>query len=692
MNHKYYISLLALLLCFGMGARADNVVSLSTASGAPGTEVTVSVNMDNTDAISTLQLSIPLDEELSLVDNSASAGSRLTDHDVTVGVKDGVLNITVYSLSMTAISGNSGEVMSFRLLVGDTPKNIALTPSRLVLVGNDAEQKTGSAVDGSVSIRCAKAQYGSMTVDFGSVPIRSSYSRNVSITNIGNEPLTVTEVTFTDALFSTTTTLPLVVNAGQSTNLNVTYAPVERGNVEAQMKVVCNSISKLNTIQLAAQPFAVNELHVGNASGVSDETVTIPLTMNNMDDIIGFQIEFNLPEVLEYVDGSFELSDRKDDHEAIVTLQEGQLRIMGYSVTGASFSGNDGLLGSFSVKLVGRNSVTLSPTSVILSAVINEETVNVKSADYAGQITIRSPRISANNTLAFGDKPLTEAVEQTYTIRNYGSAPLTVSRILFNDERFSIKETLPLEINNGSNSTITVVNNDLTTGSFSGTMQIYSNDPDQRLLSANITGRIYVPNHLTFTIADTYIGDDVALAVEMDNYDPISGIQFDITSTDEYTVNTNKIVLAARAEGLDVTIQQVNETTLRLVGYLMGSSIASGSGNIMTVYLTPVNNLTEGNHSLSISNHVIGNSSMDNKYEGPATQNKSFKVESYTLGDVNGDDNINVADVVSLVNYILQKPSNSFVTRAADVNGDNLINVADVVTIVRVILGQSTLP
>lgn len=686
MNKIYYIWLLALLLCFGIEARADNVVSLSTASGTPGTEVTVSVGMVNTDAITTLQLSIPLDEELSLVENSANAGSRLSDHSVTVGTKDGVLNIVVYSQNMTAINGNSGEILTFRLLVGDAPKDIALTPSSLVIVGTDGLEKTGSTTDGSVSIRCAKAQYGSMTVDFGSVPIRSSYTRTVSITNIGNEPLTVTEVNFTDATFSTTTTLPFTVSAGQSTDLNVTYAPTERGNVEAQMKVVCNSISKLNTIQLTAQPFAVNEVHVGNVSGISDETVTIPLTMNNMDDIVGFQIEFQLPDALEYVEGSFELSDRKNGHQAVAIIQNGLLRIVAYSSQGNAFKGNDGVIGSFDVKLVGRNSVYLQPSTDILSANINGNTLNVLSRDYGGNITIQSPMISASNTLEFGDKPITEAVEQTYTIWNYGSAPLTISRVVFNDERFSIKETLPLVIDNGSSSTITIANSNITAGSFSGTMQIYSNDPDQRLFTANISGRIFVPNHLSFSAENAFTGEDVALTIEMDNYDAISGIQFDITSSDEYYIDVSKIELEERANGLNLTVQQIDESTLRLVGYLMNGSIASSSGKLMTVYLTPAEDLTDGTHQLTISNMLLGDNDLKNKYEGPAQQSTAFLVQSYILGDANGDRTVNVLDVVTTVNRILEKELEVFVFNAADINADNIINVNDIVGIVNIIL------
>lgn len=662
------------------------MVSLSSVSGTPGTEVTVSVSMTNADAITTLQLSIPLDEELSLVNNSASKSSRLSDHLVTIGVKDGVLNIVVHSPNMTAISGNSGEILTFRLMVGDTPGDIALTPSRLVLVGTDGLEKTGSTSDGSVSIRCAKAQYGSMAVDFGSVPIRSSYSRAVSITNIGNEPLTVTEVNFTDATFSTTTSLPFTVNAGQSTSLNVTYAPTERGNVEEQMKVVCNSISKLNTIQLAAQPFAVNELHVGNASGISDETVTIPLTMNNMDDIIGFQVSFQLPDALEYVDGSFVLSERKDDHHAVVTIQDGLLRIIAYSAEGKAFKENDGVIGSFSVKLVGRNSVNLQPSNPILSAMIGGETTNVLSQSYSGRVTIQSPRISANNSLAFGDRALTEDIEQTFVISNYGSAPLTISRIVFNDDRFSIKESLPIVVNNYKNTTITVVNSNKQAGDFSGTMQIYSNDPDQRLFTVDISGRIIIPGFLTLSATDVVAGEDVALEISMENYEAISGLQFDIITDGDYTIKASKIELAPRAEDLQVTVQKVGNNTFRFVGYLMNGSIASGEGKLMTIYLTPAPNLSEGMHQLSISNVKLGNSDLSNKYEGPNSQDVSFNLMAFVLGDANGDKDVNVLDVVITVDYILKKLPSGFVFKAADVNQDDDIDVRDVVSIVDIIL------
>jgi hypothetical protein len=55
-------------------------------------------------------------------------------------------------------------------------------------------------------------------------------------------------------------------------------------------------------------------------------------------------------------------------------------------------------------------------------------------------------------------------------------------------------------------------------------------------------------------------------------------------------------------------------------------------------------------------------------------------------GDANGDGVVDVADVVAIVNYILNKPGENFNEKAADVNEDGVIDVADVVAVVNIIL------
>lgn len=681
--------LTALLLCFGMGARADNVVTIGTASGAPGEEVTVSVGLANTDAVSSLQLSIPMNEELTFVDGSAALGSRCTDHSVTAGVKDNMLNIMVYSMNLAAISGNDGEVVSFRLKLGNLPTTIALTGSKLILTDTDGENVAGSTQNGSVGIRCAKAQYSSMSVDFGSVPIRSTYTRTFSVTNVGNEPLEITGLQFntypTD--FSSTTSFPLTIAAGGNASINITYAPQERGTINETVKVVCNSISKLNNIALKAQPFAVNELHVQPTSGIADEVVTVSLTMNNMDAISGFQFEFALPPALTYMENSFQLSDRKQGHSVVQTLKDGVLRIIGYSSSDTPFSGNDGELATMQFRLSGRNSVTLKASKAILTATINNQAENVCSAHYGATVTIKSPRINAGSTLNMNSTPVTQDAISNFVVRNYGNAPLTISRIVFDKDDLYIGQELPLTIAANKNVTLNVVNPSIAEGDFSALMQIYSNDPEQRLWNVSITGNRFAPNYLSFSTPDIYADQNLSVNVSMSNYDAINGLQFDVEYPSAYFEPTDELVTTARSAGLSVSQRNINANTVRLFFYsLSDAEIASGDGEVLTFKLRAKGETPAGNYSLHITNIKLGTANMQDKYAG-TNITSNFNVKNSIVGDVNRDGFVDSGDVMAIYSSMAGNSDPEIQTRS-DVNNDGLVDSGDIMAIYSIMAGN----
>ena len=62
----------------------------------------------------------------------------------------------------------------------------------------------------------------------------------------------------------------------------------------------------------------------------------------------------------------------------------------------------------------------------------------------------------------------------------------------------------------------------------------------------------------------------------------------------------------------------------------------------------------------------------------------------FIRGDANGEGTVDVCDMVAIMDYILNKPSDTFNFNAADVNGDGAVNVADIVGIVNIILGNKT--
>ena len=693
MRTKIIFNLAALLLYFGIGARAGNVVTIGTVSGAPEEEVTVGISLANSDAVTSLQVSIPLDENLSYVSGSATVAERCSSHSITAGVKDGTLNILIYSLGLAVISGNSGEVATFRLKLGNQPTDIALPVSKLLLTDSNGDNIAGgTATAGSVSIRCAKAQYSSMTIDFGSVPIRSTYHQTLTVTNVGNEPLTVTGLQFnsypTD--FSSSTSFPFTVAVGGSQDMDITYAPQERGTISETVKVVCNSISKLNNITLKAQPFAVNELHVQPATGTADETITVSLTMNNMDPISGFQFEFELPAELTYVENSFTLSGRKQDHVVVQSQTNGVVRIICYSPSDQPFTGNDGELGTLQLLLSGRSSCTLEASKCLLTATINDQVTNVCSADYGATITIKSPIISASSALDMGATPVTGDAVKALSVWNYGNAPLVISRVLFDEEGFSISEGLPLTIAANSSQSLTVVYPSTVEGDFATTMQIYSNDPEQRLWNVNVKGNRFAPNYFQISTRDVSALKNLSIDISVNTYDPIVGLQFDLIYPGQcYEPFDNNYTLEERAQGMTVTWRKIDDNTLRYFCYfLTGNGIAAGEGKVMTLQLAPIGGeASVGHYTLGVSNIKLGTAELMDKYAG-MDSDVSFSV--FYPGDVNGDNRVDLTDAIMIVYTSLGSTPSGFIEKAADVNNDGRIDLTDAITVVYQSLGGTT--
>ena len=62
----------------------------------------------------------------------------------------------------------------------------------------------------------------------------------------------------------------------------------------------------------------------------------------------------------------------------------------------------------------------------------------------------------------------------------------------------------------------------------------------------------------------------------------------------------------------------------------------------------------------------------------------------FIKGDVNGDGEVNIADVNALVDIILGGGADAETMLRADVNEDNEINIADINALIDIILGASS--
>lgn len=657
-------------------AAAANTVTLTSVQGHPGDEVEVAVALTGESTVTAIELLIPLGDMLRYVDGSAVINAERADgHTLTAAEQDGKLSMVIFSPTLATLKGVDGELCRFKVKLGKEPANYTLTPE-VVMSDASGNALTCSVESGVVTLLSPKIEVTTPTIDYGRVPIRSTYAQTLSVKNVGNEPLEITGIAFDNADLSASS-VPCTITAGSTKNFTLTYAPLQRGTITSNVTITSNAINpKAGKAVVTAQPFSVNELHVQHAEGISDEEVTVVLKMNNMEPIAGAQCEFTMPEALKYVEGSATVGSRciDTDHKAAGIVQGNNLTLLLYSASNTALPEGDGELLTFRVRLDGQSGwYELNPQEVVLSNAAVENMTSATSGEY---VVIQSPSFSGNSTVEFGDMPITQKATATYTIYNNGAVNLTINKVTFLAEGYAVEESLPLTIAPWESKELTVVYTPTAEGEHKTTMQIYTNDPTCRMKSVAVNGSVYEPNNVTVSYTSGSEGK-LTYHLGLSNYSDIVAIQLDIHCPQGMSVVTEEAIATERLKHHAFTISDIGNGVYRVLIYSMANIPIEGKeGRLLSIPFTMTGNVDVS--SIVLKDVLLSDS---------RGANRDVTVESAILiGDVNGDGLVNVTDIIGVVNYILNTPSATFVAEAADVNEDGIINVTDIIAIVNSIL------
>ena len=604
-------------ILYGSLAIASNTISLSSVSGTPQTEVEVVVSLDNSNAVSALEITIPLGEHLQYVNGSAVlASARSNGHQISAAQVAQDLRIYLYSLNLSTLQGNSGELLRFRLLLGNEPADYALTPG-VVLSSAQGTSLEASVQSGQATILAPKLQILTEQIDYGHIPIRATYTKNLQLKNVGNLPLEISNIAIDDALINPAQTA-LTISPSSTASVTLIYAPVERGAITRELIVTSNAINGEQVATIVADPFSVNELHVGSASGIADSIVSISLTMNNMEPIVAMQCAFKLPKQLEYVANSMIINaERQNGHQALSTLRGDTLVLALFSMTNQPLHANDGEIATFQLRLNGSSGTYyLKPIDVILSNITEE---NMVSATSQGSVRINAPSISSNASLSFGDAPITEQATATYSIRNNGSAPLTIERATFLAEGYSVVEELPLVISNYQTKYITVAYQPSAEGNFSTSMNLYTNDPNNRLKTVALSGHVYEPNALSLTGQSNQDGT-YTLSVAMENYTDIVAVQYDIHWRNDMTTSQAAFKPSDRMPGHSYSVTPLGDNGYRIILFSFSNAVINGHDGLLNqLIFTPQGEVNYCGSTISVDNIVLSNAAGSDKTSVKAT-------------------------------------------------------------------------
>ncbi len=633
-----------------IAAAASSSVSLASVQGAPRDTVTVVVDLSTTDAVSAVDITIPLGSYLKYAQNSVVLSSaRSNGHVVSASQVGDNLRLLVYSLTLSALNGTNGELLRFDLVLGKEPGVYALTP-QVVLSNASGATISSTSTAGSVTILTPKIMLNATEIDFGHIPIRSTYTRYLTISNTGTATLNVTGITFDDAELSCQQTYSIAAGSSQSVTIN--YAPKTHGAVTAKMTIASDATNGSQKVNIKADPFSVNELHLLNSSGIADDTIEVFMRMNNMENIVGMQSSFKMPESLIFVPNSFSVTPRGADHLAMASMSHDTLTLMAYSPTNTPFTGNDDTLCSFKVRLNGSSGYHyLTPFNVVLANVAG---VNMMSATSNGYVYINSPRINVPSQLNMGNVSVTETKRAGLRIYNNSNVDLKVGKVTFLAEGYSVVSRLPMTVQGYGYDTLWVEYHPTVEGNFSTTMQVYSNDPISRMTSVNVYGTAFEPNELNVA-GNINSNGDYMLNIGLDNYSDIVAVQMDIHWLDSMATSLSALTLAQRTAGMTPMVSKMSEGTYRVALFSMSNSPISGhDGNLF-----------------------------DLVYDGDIDFNHStITIDNIIASDRNGVNKISVPEISMYVS--LQQVTVGCDTTMGRVVGGGIFNVGDTATIVAI--------
>jgi hypothetical protein len=526
---------------------AFSAIFAPTAAGAASGTLTVNSNASNT------ALSVPLtgtglaQGQLSPNPSSFSFGNVQVGSSKSLSgtlTNSGGTALTISAASASgsgfSLSGltvpvtlNAGQSTSFTVLFAPTASGAA--SGSISTTSNGANPKLSIPLSGT-GVTPGTLAANPSSLAFGNIQVGTSSSKSETLTNAGGTALTISGASVSGGGFSLSgLTVPVTLNAGQSTSFTVRFAPTASGAASGNVSVTANA---------------------------SDSNLTIAVTGTG---ITPGQVS---PNPSSFSFGSVQTGNSKSLSGTLTNSGGTSLTISAAAASGSGFSLsglsvpvtlNAGQSASFSVLFAPTASGAASGSISITS---NGANPNL-SIPLSGT-GVKPGMLAANPTsLSFGSVQVGNSGSKSETATNTGGSTVTISQANVSGAVFSVSGlTLPATLSSNQSVTFTVTFAPTGAGSASGTVSIVS-DASNSALSIALSGTGTAPGQLAVSPATLSFGNVVV------------GSSASLNGT-------------LNATGSAVTISSdsiANEFTLS--GLSLPVTVAAGSSASFTVTFTP---------------------------------------------------------------------------------------------------------
>ncbi|MGC1582366.1 MAG: choice-of-anchor D domain-containing protein [Candidatus Acidiferrales bacterium] len=419
------------------------------------------------------------------ISNGGNAALALTAANVT-GTGFGT-----NGLSATA-SIEAGQSLTFNVVF--TPPAAATDKGSITFADNvpgspQALILTGTAIPSSATLTTVPA-----VISFGNASVGTTMKQAVTLTNSGTESVTVSTLTHTGSEFAVTgLTTPMTLDAGQSTNFTVSFAPTAAGATSGSVEI-------------------------SGQSGGTDPSATVPLSGTGTVGQIGTN-----PSTVSF--GNVSVGTTGTATVTLTNSGTSSATISGASVTGTVFNYtglstpltlNAGQSTTFTAQFTPTSTAS-STGSITISSNASNPTVSLNLTGTGAQGLLSATPAS----IPFGSVATGGTSSQTITLKNTGTSSVTVSAVTASGTGFSVSSLSPsATIAAGSSATLSAIFKPTSAGTDTGSVSISSNAPGSPItipLSGTATASTFTlgvsPTSLSFGSVDLNTSDSLSVTL-----------------------------------------------------------------------------------------------------------------------------------------------------------------------------------
>ena len=356
-----------------------------------------------------------------------------------------------------------------------------------------------------------------------------------------------------------------------------------------------------------------NTFWAQNTFDLSSETIdvdtnfSLAVGLDNSSAVTAFQFDIDYNGDAIELSTGHSLTSRADNHSLTASsVDDNTIRVIVYSASNALIDIGTGTvlnLNFTSQNLPGTYNLTIS--DIVLS---DASGAQLTSDATSGSVTVVGPIYNLNTTsVEFGDVPMGNSPTQNVSISNNGNSDLVISSYSL-DSPFSISNTFPVTISSGSSTSFTINIDTSTKQDVTKTLTFTTSDTDplRAVQSSSIHANVFAVNEIHVGSGQGEANTEITIPVSINNMEPFSGFQFDISLPNDVSYVENSLEFTSRASDHSIAANVIGTNTLRFVAYSGTNAEFSGDeGEVFSFKLIP--DVSSGTYYLNISNSIISN-------------------------------------------------------------------------------------